>query len=189
VGDVAGKGVPAALFMSKLSSDARFSLLTEPDPARAVAKLNNLLAEFAQQADRFVTLVLAVLDPARHTLTLVSAGHPSPLLYRPAGGPMGEVFNRKLAGPPLGVLEDMAYSAVQASLGPGESLILFTDGVLDPTDQEGKAFNVAGVQAAVQGAGAASPRALVERIFTAVQKHAAGKPPFDDITLVAIGRT
>jgi serine phosphatase RsbU (regulator of sigma subunit) len=189
VGDVAGKGVPAALFMSKLSSDARFSLLTEPDPAKAVAKLNNLLAEFAQQADRFVTLVLVVLDPARHTLTLVSAGHPSPLLYRPGGGPMGEVFNRKLAGPPLGVMEDMAYSAVQASLAPGESLILFTDGVLDPTDQEGRAFNVAGVQAAVQGAGAASPRALVERIFTAVQKHAAGKPPFDDITLVAIGRT
>jgi sigma-B regulation protein RsbU (phosphoserine phosphatase) len=78
---------------------------------------------------------------------------------------------------------------VQASLAPGESLILFTDGVLDPVDQEGKAFNALGVQAAVQSAGLASPKALVERIFGAVQKHAAGRPPFDDITLVAIGRT
>jgi serine phosphatase RsbU (regulator of sigma subunit) len=188
VGDVSGRGAPAALFASRLSSDARFSLLTEPDPARAVAKLNNLLAEFAQQADRFVTLLLVVLDPARHTLTLVSAGHPSPLLYRPGGGPMAGVFSCHLAGLPLGVLEDVSFGTVQTSLQPGETLVLFSDGVLRQTDREGRAFTVVGARAAVHGAGAAGPQALVERIFMAVQQHAAGKPPFDDITLVAIGR-
>ena len=83
LGDVAGKGVPAALLMAKLSSDARFSFLTEPDLARAVTKLNDLLYEFTSQADRFVTLVAAVIDPERHVITLASAGHFSPLLYRP----------------------------------------------------------------------------------------------------------
>jgi len=55
LGDVAGKGVPAALLMAKLSSDTRFSLLTEDDPAKAIGKLNNLLYEFTSQMDRFVT--------------------------------------------------------------------------------------------------------------------------------------
>jgi len=62
----------------KLSSDARFSLLTEPDSGKAITKLNDLLCEFNGN-DRFVTLILAVLDPANHTVTMVSAGPPAPL--------------------------------------------------------------------------------------------------------------
>jgi phosphoserine phosphatase RsbU/P len=189
LGDVAGKGVPAALFMAKLSSDARFSLLTEPDPGRAVAKLNNLLAEFAQQADRFVTLVVIVLDPVRHLLTVVNAGHPSPLLYRPGSSALTEVVPREAAGVPLGIMEDVAFEGLQVTMQPGESLLLFSDGVLDPTNADNVPFGQQGIRAALLGAGAAPPRVLVERVFNAVQRHAAGKPPFDDITLVGIGRT
>jgi serine phosphatase RsbU (regulator of sigma subunit)/pSer/pThr/pTyr-binding forkhead associated (FHA) protein len=189
LGDVAGKGVPAALFMAKLSSDARFSLLTEPDTGKAVAKLNNLLAEFAQQADRFVTLSVVVIDPVKHELTVVSAGHPSPLLYKPDGGPMTEVVPRDGGGVPLGIMEDMDYEGMTVRLEPGESLLLFSDGVLDPTNADNVPFGLQGIRTAVQGAGAAAPRMLVERVFNAVQRHAAGKPPFDDITLLGIGRT
>jgi serine phosphatase RsbU (regulator of sigma subunit) len=188
LGDVAGKGVPAALFMAKLSSDARFSLLTESDAGKAVAKLNNLLAEFAQQADRFVTLSLVVIDPVKHELTIVSAGHPSPLLYKPAGGSMTEVVPRDAGGVPLGIMEDMDYDGLTVHLEPGEALLLFSDGVLDPTNAENVPFGLQGIRAAVQGAGTVSPRVLVERVFNAVQRHAAGKPPFDDITLLGIGR-
>src|SRR5436190_2740181 len=80
LGDVAGKGVPAALLMAKLSSDARFCLLTEAELHHAIAKLNDLLYQFTSEMDRFVTLAAAVLDSERHTVTLLSAGHPSPLL-------------------------------------------------------------------------------------------------------------
>jgi serine phosphatase RsbU (regulator of sigma subunit) len=188
VGDVSGRGAAAALFASRLSSDARLCLLTEPDPTRAVAKLNDLLAEPAQQADRFATLVLAVLDPSRHTLTLVSAGHPSPLLYRPDGRPMAvAVFDPKSAGLPLGVVEGVTYSAVQTGIAPGESLLLFTDGVPGWIDADGRTFGLSGVQAAVQGLGA-SPQTLAGWIFTAGQTHAQGHPLFDDLALVAVGR-
>ena len=82
LGDVAGKGISAALLMAKLSSDARFCFLAEPNPGQAVGKLNDLLYEFTSPMDRFVTLAAIVLDPARHVVTLVSAGHPSPQLWR-----------------------------------------------------------------------------------------------------------
>src|SRR3954468_1935630 len=80
LGDVAGKGVVAALLMAKLSANAKFCMLTEPDPATAVTRLNALMIH-SGLGDRFVTLVAAVLDPEKHTVTLVNAGHPSPLIY------------------------------------------------------------------------------------------------------------
>src|SRR5947209_11971141 len=76
LGDVAGKGVVAALLMAKLIADARFCMLTEPGPAAAVTRLNSLMNKFTM-TDRFVTLAVTVLDPERHTATLVNAGHPS----------------------------------------------------------------------------------------------------------------
>src|SRR5437660_2219835 len=103
LGDVAGKGVVAALLMAKLSADARFCMLTEPDPAAAVTRLNALMIH-SGIADRFVTLVAAVLDPTRHTVTLVNAGHPHPLLYRRATLTAAEANDNAVTGFPLGVV-------------------------------------------------------------------------------------
>ena len=86
LGDVAGKGVPAALLMAKLSSDARFCLLSQANLAAAITVLNDLLYQHTSQMDRFVTLGGAVLDPATHEVTLVSAGHLSPLMFCKAKG-------------------------------------------------------------------------------------------------------
>ena len=83
LGDVAGKGVVAALLMARLCADARSCMLTESDPAAAITKLNSLMLR-SGIADRFVTLVAAVLDTSSHTVTLVNAGHPSPMLYHRA---------------------------------------------------------------------------------------------------------
>jgi serine phosphatase RsbU (regulator of sigma subunit)/pSer/pThr/pTyr-binding forkhead associated (FHA) protein len=188
VGDVAGKGVPAALLMAKLSSDTRFSVLTQPDPAKAVGTLNDLLYEFTSQADRFVSLALAVLDPAAHRVTLVSAGHAAPLLYRP-GQPLKEVMTRRQIDVLLGIMEGYTFSAVQTPLEPGDVLLLFTDGVTDAADVQNNTFGVKGVQAALREAGSAGPQALIDRVARAVQQHAAGRATaFDDITLAALGR-
>src|SRR5262249_52410767 len=89
LGDVAGKGVPAALVMAKFSVEARVCLETAFGLAAAVSKLNAHMAR-ADLSDRFVTLVAVVLDPATHTATLVNAGHPSPLLIRYATGAVEE---------------------------------------------------------------------------------------------------
>ena len=84
VADVSGKGIPASLLMARLSADARYCLASEPTPAEAVDRLNRAFCE-AGWEDRFVTLVLAVLDVQQHEVTVVNAGHLPPLL-RPGRG-------------------------------------------------------------------------------------------------------
>ncbi len=187
VGDVAGKGIPAALMVARLSSEARYCLSTEADPAVAVSKLNDLLCEFASEADRFVTLALLVLDPARHTVTMVSAGHISPVLYRP-GSALEDVVSNAVTGLPLGIAEGYPYEACQRVLQPGESLLIYTDGVTDMLDPKGAQFTTEGLKRSLQGAGQTSVQQLVDRIARAIQSHAAGTDPFDDVTLVGVGR-
>jgi serine phosphatase RsbU (regulator of sigma subunit)/pSer/pThr/pTyr-binding forkhead associated (FHA) protein len=188
VGDVAGKGVSAALMMAKLSSDARFSLLTEADVARGVGKLNDLLYEVCSQADRFVTFAVVVVDPATHQLALVSAGHPSPVVYRPGAEELPEAMPKEAPGVPLGILEGFRFEASRASLGPGEGLVLFTDGVTDSMDVRDKTFDMKGVERAVGGAGRASAQGLVDAIVHGVRQHAAGREPHDDVTVVVLRR-
>jgi serine phosphatase RsbU (regulator of sigma subunit) len=188
VGDVAGKGVPAALLMAKLSSEARFCLLTEPDPARAVARLNDLLCEFVGPMDRFVTLSVAVLDPDAHTASLITAGHPAPLLVRRGQAGVQDAAPRDAAGFPLGMLEGSEYRACPVRLAPGDALLCFTDGITEAVDVRNAEFGLPGVEAAVRAAKDAGPGAVVDRLVKSVQAHASGRDPHDDITLVCFGR-
>lgn len=187
LGDVAGKGVVAALLMAKLSADARFCMLAEDDPVAAVTRLNSLM-NHPGIADRFVTLVAAILDPIEHTVTLINAGHPSPLLYHRANGKVGEAIGIDAAGLPLGVLDGYEYTAYQIKLEPGDSILAFTDGVPEAMDREDRQLQMKGVYAAVAGS-ALGPKALGERIVDVVQKFATGRIQYDDIAVVGFGRT
>src|SRR5262249_14567633 len=143
---------------------------------------------FTSQADRFVSLALALLDPPTGAVTIVSAGHDSPQIYRP-GQPLRAVMTRKQIDVLLGIMEGYSFSAVQVALEPGDVLMLFTDGVPDASDVGNKRFGQDGVARALEGAGPLTPQGLVDRLAQAVQKHAAGRATaFDDVTLVAIGR-
>jgi sigma-B regulation protein RsbU (phosphoserine phosphatase) len=188
VGDVAGKGVPAALLMAKLSSDARFSLLSQQEPGAAVSALNDLLYQNTSQMDRFVTLAAALLDSGSHTVTFVNAGHLPPLIYRQAKGGLEEVATRELVGLPLGVIEGVEYGTVQASLEPGDAVLLFSDGVTESMDTKNNQLETKALYTAAQEAGL-TPQALVERIMQVVKQHASGRSQHDDITLVCFGRT
>ena len=189
LGDVAGKGVPAALLMAKLSSDARFSILTEPDLGRAVSKLNDLLYEFTCQMDRFVTLTAAIVDPRTHQVTLVNAGHFSPLLFHQAGAALSDAVPKKTAGVPLGIMEGYSFDSCEVTLEPGDSLILFSDGLHDMLNPGNEPFGFPGIHAAVlEASGPATPRLIGERLLQAVTHHAAGREAPDDLTLVCFGR-
>jgi serine phosphatase RsbU (regulator of sigma subunit) len=187
LGDVAGKGVVAALLMAKLSANAKFCMLTEPDPATAIAKLNSLMIH-SGIADRFVTLVAAVLDPGSHTVTLVNAGHPSPLIYRRATCTVEEAISTEATGYPIGILDGFEYDSCQVSLEAGDCLLAFTDGVTEAMDVNDVQLQTQGIYAAVQGA-AYSPRGLGERVVKVVKEFAAGRSQHDDIALVGFGRT
>lgn len=187
LGDVAGKGVPAALLMAKISSDARFCVLTEPSPDRAVTRLNAQMHE-AGLTERFVTFVACVLDPAENAVTLVNAGHPSPLIYRAATGKLEEASSAELTGLPIGILEGVEYVSCRLALAPGDAVLIFSDGVTEAMDRDNGQFQVEGIHAAATG-GPSSPNSLGERVVEAVRKHATGRSQHDDITLVCFGRT
>lgn len=185
LGDVAGKGVPAALLMAKVSSDAKFCFLTIADAAAAVTQLNNQLNQ-AGIAERFVTFAGGILDCNAHTVTLVNAGHPSPLLHK-QGGAIEEATPHAVSGLPLGVMEGYEYNSVTVPLAPGDSIIIFSDGVSEAMDVNNVQLEVKGIEAALKG-NSLSPRALGDRIVKAVKQHATGRQPHDDVTIVAFGR-
>ncbi len=188
IGDVAGKGVPAALLMAKISSDARFCMLTEPTPEAAVGGLDAQL-HLAGLPDRFVTLAAGLLDPNRHVVTFVNAGHQSPLVYRQATGKFEEVVPRDLTGFPLGVVEGMPYDPCPVPLMPGDCVLTFTDGVTDAKNKQDQDFQMQGVYAALKE-GPYTPQAIGDKLVKALRQHMLGtSKQHDDITVVCFGRT
>jgi sigma-B regulation protein RsbU (phosphoserine phosphatase) len=189
LGDVAGKGVPAALLMAKLSSDTRFSMLTEPKLGRAIGKLNNLLYEFTCPMDRFVTLAAAVVDPIKHSVTLANAGHDSPMWYHYADSSLTDAVPVATSGLPLGIMEDYQYDSCEIVLKPGDCLVLFSDGLTDMLNPAGQRFGFPGIREAVQDAsGPATPKVIGELLLQAVMHHASGREAPDDLTMVCFGR-
>jgi serine phosphatase RsbU (regulator of sigma subunit) len=188
LGDVAGKGVPAGLLMAKLAADARHAFETETDPVVALTRLNELLYPHTSQACVFVTLAAAVLDPAAHSVMLVNAGHPVPLLYRHSEGTVEAAMSPSEGGMALGIQENREYRAQRVVLEPGDSLLLYTDGVEDAASSAGVRFGVQGIRATMQDKQPPGPRALGEQLVEGVRQHAQEPGQVDDITVVCLGR-
>ena len=182
--DVSGKGVSAALLMAKLCSETRYCLVSEPTPAAAVSRLNQIFCA-SQWEDRFVTMILTVLDPAKHEVLVVNAGHMPPLLRRGSGGvePMAE----SIGGLPLGVADGMEYEQATISLSPGEYLTMYTDGIPDAMnvahDFYGSQRLEAQLQSKVNGV-----RELGQRILDDVHRFVGNQAQSDDMCVTCFGR-
>lgn len=191
LGDVSGKGVPAALLMARLSGEARVAMLTRPTVADAVSYLNEQLMQ-ANLEDRYVTLSAAVIDPKTHQVELVSAGHLSPWVFRQADNKFEQIFTRETGDFPVGWVLGHVYTSYPFTLGPGDSLIVYTDGIEDAQPANGQRFTEEGVrktvQSAVTAASVLTAREIGARIMHAVQTHAGNHPQFDDIAIVCYGR-
>lgn len=185
-GDVAGKGVPGALIMSRLASCVQNVMSYVSDVGEAFAAVNrHMCAKMAE--GRFVTYVLAVIDPRTHELWLCNGGHMSPLIRRPDGSV--EEFDEFAIGLPIGVLEDFAYTVVQRPLREGETIVITTDGVEDAMDVEGKLYTRDRAREFLSRAPAsAHARDLTVGLLADVRRHAGGRPQNDDITIMAFGR-
>jgi serine phosphatase RsbU (regulator of sigma subunit)/pSer/pThr/pTyr-binding forkhead associated (FHA) protein len=191
LGDVSGKGVAAALLGAKLKPEARYCMLSAPNLAGAISKLNDVLLQ-AGLLDKFVTLAALVLDPARHIVTVVNAGHLTPLVYRQADGLLEDAVDGEVSGLPLGVMEGTQYASAQVQLQPGDSVFLFTDGITDARNSKGDRFEMKGVRDSLQTrpppGQATTPTTLGERVLKAVKLHVAGHSQYDDIAVVSFGR-
>jgi serine phosphatase RsbU (regulator of sigma subunit) len=184
VGDVAGKGVSAAIIMAKLSSDVRFWLAREPDPAVAIARIN---ATFCQHGwdDRFVTMVVAVVDPQACELTLVNAGHMPPLL-RSADGKVIEIGGEE-AGLPLGVVAEYPYEAYRREFLAGDFLTIFTDGFSEAMNAEKQLFGIERLAELCSDQGV-KPADLGPCILSKVSDFVGDYPQSDDMCLLCFGR-
>jgi len=183
-GDVAGKGVPASLVMSRLSSAVRNIVEYVSDAADAVTRLNNHMCAKAVEG-RFVTFILALLDPKKHKLSVVNAGHMSPLIRRESGEVIE--FDDSTVGVPLGVVEGFTYQAVERKLEPHDTIVIYTDGVSEAMNPNSDLYTIERLQSFVQQHTARAGE-LGPMIREDVKQHAAGRPQNDDITLMVFGR-
>jgi phosphoserine phosphatase RsbU/P len=182
--DVSGKGVSAALVMAKLSAEVRYCLASESSAAAAINRINNTFCHSGWD-DRFVTMVLALLDPRREEATIVNAGHMPPLLRR--GTHVVEPIGGEQSGVPLGVDADYQYNASTMRLAPGDFMTLFTDGISEAMNPENQLYGLERLTKQV-GSPAADVAALGRQILDDVKRFVGGRPQSDDMCLLCFGR-
>lgn len=187
VGDVAGKGSPAALLMALLLAMMRTLVpLMEKDglePAELVARLNVQVSRHAP-ASRFITLFYGVFDTRSGELTYVNAGHTPPLLMRAGGG--GDRLGQ--GGVALGMFEQSTYVAEHAMIRPDELLAIYSDGITEAENPAGRPFDESGLESALRLHRDDSISAIGQAIVSAVEKHTGDNRLADDLTLLLLRR-
>ncbi len=185
IADVSGKGVPAALLMARLSSEVRYCLATHPRPAEALRKIN---AGFCRGGweDRFVSMVVCVIDGGNNTVSICNAGHMAPRLRNQAGNvvPIGDAETGFL----LGVSDDFEYEELTLSLAPGESLTLFTDGISEAMNPSNETYGLDRLDLCLTMSDAADIKQLGKRILEDVGVFVGSRAQSDDICLLCFGR-
>ncbi|WP_437229678.1 SpoIIE family protein phosphatase [Planctomicrobium sp. SH661] len=183
-GDVAGKGVPASLVMSRMSSVVRSVSEFVTDAAEAVSRINDHMCAKAVEG-RFVTFVLIILDIQKHHMSVVNAGHMSPMIRKPDGSI--EEFAEESVGVPIGVIEGFPFEAVERDLNAGETVVIYTDGVSEAMNAKNELYGIDKLRDFITK-GASNPALLGVSIREDVRKHANGHEQNDDITLMVFGR-
>ncbi|MFN8093582.1 MAG: SpoIIE family protein phosphatase [Vicinamibacteria bacterium] len=183
LGDVSGKGTGAALLMTVLRAAVR-AHWTETVLSDAVARINRTVCQNVPQS-KYVTFFLAALDPATGRLAYVNAGHNPPLLVRAAG----KVDRLEDGGLVLGMFENVTYAGGTVEMRPGDTLVVYSDGVTETWSPEGAEYGEESLTAlAVRSRGLAAP-ALLDTILREIERFEAGARASDDRTLVVLKRT
>ena len=183
-GDIAGKGVPGALIMSRMSSCVQSTVRHVTDLEDAMAAINDHMCDSAVEG-RFVTYVLAIVDPVANTIQLSNAGHMSPTIRR--AGRIIEQFDEELVGPPIGVVDGYPFESETKSLEPGDMVVIVTDGVDEAMNYDDELYGEERLLEFIKE-GPDKAEDLGKALFKDVRKHANGRPQNDDITIMTIGR-
>ncbi len=184
LGDVVGKGMPAALLMARLSAEVRFLVLSGLEPAAIVERLNHDFARAALE-HRFITFLLVMLDGKNQEMTVVNAGHMGPLVRR-ANGTI-EVIGESATEMPIGIDEQIKYRPAAAALDPGDVVVLYTDGVNEALDAAGRPLGSDRLKRLVSSTSGSST-AVGEAILKAVRDHVGDRARNDDLTLLCFSR-
>jgi serine phosphatase RsbU (regulator of sigma subunit) len=184
LGDVSGKGSPAALLMALLLAMLRTLAPDDLPPPTLVERLNRLVYEQAPGA-RFITFFLSIIDLRTGSLTYVNAGQTPPLLRRQDG----TVERLTTGGIALGMFDQSIYEQSDTHLAPGDMLVAYSDGITEAENRAGQPFDEGGLEQAVQTYGSSPAPDLARTLFTVVEQHAGDTRLADDLTVVVVKRT
>ncbi len=185
VGDVSGKGVPAALLMARLCSETRACLHDADTLGEALTRLNSEHLE-AMLGGRFVTLALCLIDPQRCEVTVANAGHLSPLLRRAATREVVELGG-EAKGLPLGFGINQPYGQYTTTLEPGDVVLMYTDGLNDSQNPAGEFYGHVRIRDLLAH-GPADVQLLGDVLLQHVRQFVQGHPQNDDMCIVGFGR-
>jgi sigma-B regulation protein RsbU (phosphoserine phosphatase) len=190
IGDVSGKGMPAALFMARTKSLIRITTElmrsrygSSAGPAEIIARVNRELCQDNNDM-MFVTLFFAMVAPGSGELEFCNAGHNAP--YRLNGKTVDTIEGAK--GIILGVRPDAVYSTGRLSLAPGDCVYLFTDGVTEAADPQENLFSEQRLEDVLRAGAGFSTADIVKSVAEAVRNFVGGALPSDDITMLAVRR-
>ncbi len=184
IADVSGKGVASAFFMAVTRTMLRDAASGGVEPAECIGRVNEALCR-ENPVDMFVTALYGELEEATGGVRFVNAGHCEPIVLR-AGG-TAELLKRA-GNPPLGVMAGRKFVESGVTLGPGDMLFLYTDGVSEAANREGDMFRTSRLLENVLGQAGRSPQELMMSVIAGVESFSAGALQADDITCLVVRR-
>jgi phosphoserine phosphatase RsbU/P len=179
IADVTGHGVAAALIASMLKTGLAAQEEHADDPAYVLTGLNRLLSGKFDRS--FVTATYALVDATTRRFVYANAGHPAPLLWR--GGTLAALDHRDLL---LGFLADASYTNADASLRPGDRIVLYTDGIAEATNPAGEYFGDAMFGRSIEQSNGLDVEACADRVLAELAAWTDDQPVADDVTLVVV---
>lgn len=183
LGDVSGKGLPAALLMSNLQATIRGMTLLDVSPAECLSRSNRLMYQ-STDANKFASLFYGIVDTRNHRLSYSSAGHDLPFLVYGQQEPI----RLKAGGLLLSCLEDSEYEEDSVALEPGGLLVIYSDGITEARSEDNEEFGEERLSEVVMKHKDLSPQDLIQRITESVKEFAGNLPQMDDMTLVVVKR-
>lgn len=184
IGDVAGKGAPAAIMMARMHSAVRLILRSGDEPGRAIGRLDELIAE-SNEAMMFATFALVILEPAKHEITFVDAGHPPAIRRR--GSEVSDCFDFDKKGTLLGLGTTTDFFTRTLAMEPGDSIVMYTDGVTEAKDGERNLFGTERLNKAIESA-TDTADGIQDAILNSVAGFQHEDSPRDDVSLIVIRR-
>ena len=185
IADVSGKGVPAALFMALSRIVVRVNALWHRNPAKAIYDSNNIITQDSKSG-MFVTLFFGILKETDRTLTYVNAGHNPPVVFRCLTGTLEELMPTGIV---LGAVENREYFSRTLSIGPGDVIVMYTDGVTESINATEELFGEDRLNAIIRKNARLPAQEIIDRILSGVHEFTGDMPQFDDITLLVIKGT
>ena len=183
LGDVSGKGLPAALLMAQLQSTLRAVLPFSTGNSDLLAKINDIFNRYGLKKS-FISLVFLSLRSDSAQISLVNAGHPAPLLLRRTG-----IEDLERGGPAIGLNSELQIPEQQVELAAGESLLVYSDGLTEARNDEGRFFGIERLRSLLENTGGLPAAELGRKLLQAVEEFIQAAPPHDDLSLLIARRT